>query len=293
MRRIVLLGVLVGVAMVAIVSRPVAQENVAGIEQVKDNLYMITGGGGNTAAFVTDDGVIVVDTKLANWGDAILDKIRTVTDQPVSMILNTHTHGDHVGSNAEFAQPVTVVAHANTKANMERMEQFAPAAAKAFLPSRTFEDKLTVLDGDDAIDLYHFGPGHTNGDAIIVFRALRVAHTGDLFAWKGTPYIDMDNGGSGVAYPDTVLGAADGIEGVDTVIPGHSPLMTWADLREFGEFNRDFLAAVRQGIAEGKSAEATAASLDLPARYANYSMRRGDLTSAEANVAKIYQELGQ
>ena len=293
MRRLALLVVLVGVGTVAIMSRPAAQENVAGIEQVKDNLYLITGGGGNTAAFVTDDGVVVVDTKLANWGDAILDKIRTVTDKPVTMILNTHTHGDHVGSNTEFAQPIEVVAHANTKANMERMELFESAEARAYLPGRTFEDTLTVLDGDEAIDLYYFGPGHTDGDAIIVFRALRVAHTGDLFPGKSAPYIDTNNGGSGVAYPDTVLAAADAIQNVDTIIPGHSTLMTWPDLREFGEFNRDLLAATRQGIAEGKTAEETAASLNLSTRYADYAMSQGDFTSAATNVAKIYAELGQ
>lgn len=185
MRRIVVLGVLFAVGAAAMAIRSGAQENVAQIEQVQDNLYLITGGGGNTAALVTEGGVVVVDTKLANWGDAILDKIRTVTDKPVTMILNTHTHGDHVGSNTDFDQPVEVVAHVNTRANMEKMDQFQSAEAKAYLPSRTFTDTLSVLDGDDRIDLYYFGRGHTSGDAIIVFPALSVAHTGDLFAWKG------------------------------------------------------------------------------------------------------------
>ena len=126
-----------------------------------------------------------------------------------------------------------------------------------------------------------------------MFPALGVAHTGDLFAWKGVPYIDVDNGGSGVQYPKTLLAAADGIPGVETVIPGHSPVMTWADFREFGEFNRDFLVAVQRGRAEGKTAAEAAASLDLPARYANYNMSRGTLTSAEDNATKIYAELDQ
>src|SRR5438309_11568271 len=76
--------------------------NVAEIQKVKDNLYMITGGGGNTAAFVTDAGVVVVDTKLAGWGQAILNKIKTVSNKPVVMIINTHSHPDHVGSNEAF-----------------------------------------------------------------------------------------------------------------------------------------------------------------------------------------------
>ena len=293
MRRAVVLGVLIAVGVVAALGRPVAQGNVAEIEQVKDNLYMITGGGGNTAAFVTDDGVVVVDTKNPGWGDAILDKIRTVTDKPVAFIINTHTHGDHTGSNTGFPQPVEVVAHINTKSNMSRMAPYQTAEGRPYLPSRTYENRLSLLDGDDQVDVYYFGPGHTSGDSIVVFPALGVAHTGDLFAWKGLPFVDVANGGSGVSYPRTVLGAADTIQGVDTVIPGHSPVMTWADFREFGEFNRDFLIAVERGMREGKTVAETAASLNMPARYANYAMTRGNLASPETNAEKIYAELAR
>lgn len=293
MRRVAVLGMLMLVGVVASLGRPVAQGNVAEIEQVKENLYMITGGGGNTAAFVIDDGVVVVDTKNPEWGNAILDKIRTVTDKPVTTIINTHTHGDHVGSNIDFSSPVQVVAHTNTKANMAKMPVFQTASGRQYLPSRTYQNRLSLFEGEERIDLYYFGSGHTSGDTIVVFPALRVAHTGDLFAWKGTPYIDVNNGGSGVNYPRTVLAAADTIQGVDTVIPGHSPVMTWADFREFGEFNRDFLIAVERGMKEGKTPSEAAASLRLPARYANYAMSRGTLTSAEMNAEKIYAELAQ
>ena len=296
MTRIAILSSIMALALVttlATTSNLTAQGNVAEIEQVKNNLYVITGGGGNTGALVTDDGVVIVDTKNPGWGDAILEKIRTVTDQPVTMIINTHTHGDHVGSNIDFARPVEVIAHTNTKTNMEGMDAFQSENGRQYLPSRTYDERLTLLDGANQIDLYHFGAGHTSGDSIVVFPALGVAHTGDLFAWKGVPYIDVDNGGSGVQYPKTLLAAADGIPGVETVIPGHSPVMTWADFREFGEFNRDFLVAVQRGRAEGKTAAEAAASLDLPARYANYNMSRGTLTSAEDNATKIYAELDQ
>ena len=296
MKRIAILSSVMALALVttlATTSNLTAQGNVAEIEQVKNNLYVITGGGGNTGALVTGDGVVIVDTKNPGWGDAILEKIRTVTDQPVTMIINTHTHGDHVGSNIDFARPVEVIAHTNTKTNMERMDAFQSENGRQYLPSRTYDERLTLLDGANQIDLYHFGAGHTSGDSIVVFPALGVAHTGDLFAWKGVPYIDVDNGGSGVEYPKTLLAAADGIPGVETVIPGHSPVMTWADFREFGEFNRDFLVAVERGRAEGKTAAEAAASLDRPARYANYNMSRGTLTSAEDNATKIYAELDQ
>ena len=163
--------------------------NVAQIEKVKDNLYMITGGGGNTAAFVTDSGVVIVDTKLANWGQAILDKVRTVSDKPVSLIINTHTHPDHTGSNEFFGPTVDVVAHENTKMYMQNMDAFKGAGAR-FLPKRTFKDTMKIGSGKDEIDLYYFGRAHTGGDAWVLFRTPRVVHAGDAFAGKNIPLVD-------------------------------------------------------------------------------------------------------
>ena len=139
------------------------------IEKVKDNLYVITGSnpvpretfsGGNVGVFVTDAGVVIVDTKLAGWGPTILERIRTVTDKPVTTIINTHTHGDHTGSNEFFGAKVQSVVQENTKANMARMDAFKGEKA-AFLPTRTYKDTLTLGAGKDRIDLYYFGPGHT------------------------------------------------------------------------------------------------------------------------------------
>jgi glyoxylase-like metal-dependent hydrolase (beta-lactamase superfamily II) len=286
-----MLGGLLAVAALAIglaMSRAEARQNVAEIEKVRDNLYVIKGGGGNTAAFITEKGVVVVDTKLVGWGQGILDKIRGVTDKPVTMIINTHTHGDHVGSNAEFPPTVEVVAHENTKANMEKMAPFQTEAGKGFLPKRTYKDKMTLLGGSDRIDLYYFGRGHTNGDTIIVFPLARVMHTGDLFAGRGTPLIDTNNGGSGVEYPKTVARAVAGITGVDAVIPGHSGVTTWQAFAEFADFNQAFLTAVEAAMKEGKSADAATAALKLPERFKDYGLQR-----VKDNVTKIYAELKQ
>src|SRR2546427_3445731 len=162
------------------------------IEKVKDNLYMITGSdptdrslfsGGNTGVFITDNGVVVVDTKLTGWGQVLLDRIKTVTNKPVTTIINTHTHGDHTGSNNMFPATVEIVAHENTKANMEKMDAFKGDGAKG-LPKKTYKDKMTLGSGKDRIDLYYFGRGHTNGDSWIVYPSVRVMQTGDMFAWK-------------------------------------------------------------------------------------------------------------
>ena len=290
MKRGLVMGLIVGGGLVVMQAQQPAPAgpNVAAIEKVKDNLYMITGGGGNTAAFITANGVVLVDTKNPNWGQAILDKVKTVTSKPITHIINTHTHGDHVGSNEFFPAAVEVVAHENTGANMAKMANFADAAKKFALPDTTFKDKMTVLGGADAIDLYYVGRGHTNGDIFVVFRALRTMHAGDIAARKGTPLLDMNNGGSGVQIGETLAKAAATIKGVDTVIPGHSAVMTWADFQEMGEFNRAFLAAVQAAVKAGKTTDQALADLKLPEKFSAYQM-----TGAKDNVTKIYAELGK
>jgi cyclase len=262
---------------------------------VSDNLYLLSGGGGNTLALATDDGVVLIDTKLAGWGQPMLDSVKAVTDKPVTMIINTHTHGDHTGSNPEFPTAVQIVAHENTRTNMQKMAAFKGANEK-YLPNRTVQDRLSLLDGIDKIDLYYFGPGHTDGDLVVVFPAKRVAHMGDLFASKSAPVIDTNNGGSGVAYPETLSRTVAALDGVVTrIVTGHgtvppgSPIRgmtTLDDLKEYADFNRDFLAAVREAAKAGKTPEAAAASLALPERYKAYGMDR-----AKANVETIYREI--
>ena len=197
------------VSMIAAQQQQKPQVNLE-MQKVKENLYVITGGGGNTAAFVTDKGVVVVDTKLPGLGPQILEKIKSVTDKPVMMVINTHTHGDHVGSNSAFIGNVEFVAQENCKASMEKMPAFQSDEGKKFLPGKTYTDKLSLLKGKDKIDLYYFGRGHTGGDSFIVFPALKLMHAGDMFAFSNAlPIIDISNGGSGLEYPKSLMKAAD------------------------------------------------------------------------------------
>jgi glyoxylase-like metal-dependent hydrolase (beta-lactamase superfamily II) len=304
MKRVLALGVLVVVggwsmAVAGFQGAPAGQGRggrgpqaapVAQIQSIRDNLYLITGGGGNTAAYVTDAGVVLVDTKLANWGQAILDQVRTVTDKPVTMIINTHTHGDHTGSNNFFGATVDIVAHANTKTNMERMDAFRGEGA-TFLPKQTFTDKTTVGSGASQIDLYHFGPGHTNGDAFVVFREPRVMHAGDMFPGKSTPFVDTSNGGSVVKFGETLTQAA-AVPNVDTVIPGHSTVMAAADLREYAAFMTDIGAWVAAQMQAGKTVDQAAAEFQVPAKYTGYTV--GNMGGGIRGIIQTaYAELGR
>jgi cyclase len=222
MKRLVLLG---AIAIAGLVACFQAREprNLT-MQRVTGNLFVITDGSGNMAVFVRADGVVLVDTLIENSGQRILELVRTVTDKPITHILNTHTHADHVGSNAFFQSSVEIVAHENTAARMAGMPEFRDPEHKQGLPDHTFNDTLTLFSGDDVVDLRYFGAAHTDGDAFIIFRHLGVIHVGDTF--PGVNVVARD-GGSAAEYAKTMAKAAAGVVGITTVISGHGAVGTW------------------------------------------------------------------
>jgi glyoxylase-like metal-dependent hydrolase (beta-lactamase superfamily II) len=250
------------------------------LTRVRDNLYIIGSSGlgpaftgGNTAVFIMEKGVAIVDTKIPGYGPTILDRIRAVTPKPVTTIINTHTHFDHTGSNPGFPATVEIVTHENTKSNMEKMDAFKGAGAPG-LPKRTFKDRLTLFGGKDAIELHYFGAAHTNGDTFVYFPALRTLHAGDVFPWKDAPFIDRGNGGSGVALPATLSKLLAGIKDIETVIPGHIPPTTRADLEEFQRYTAELLAAAQAAKKAGQSAAAAAKSMTVTGKFKGYTAER-------------------
>jgi cyclase len=267
------------------------------IKRVRDNLYVIPGAGGNTTVFVTQGGVVLVDTKLPNNGEAIMNQVRTVTDKPVSTIINTHSHPDHIGSNDYFPASVEVVTQENTRQWMAANPRVAsnPVA----MPDRTFTDRMSLGSGGDRIELYYFGAGHTDGDAFVVFPAVRAMAAGDMFAWKMAPLIDPMAGGSVLALPDTLEKAANGIPNVDTVIEGHGDVNTWEGFRDYVQFNRVLVDAAKAGMGQ-KTAEEIAAGLRpkfpvFTKEELLTDMEYGGtpLSRAVINVNVAFQELGK
>jgi cyclase len=295
MTRVYVLATLVIAGAVSVAARgyqqpPANAPKVIEVDKVKDNLFVLKGGGGNTAVFVTSNGVVVVDAKNPGWGQPILDKIKELTNKPVTTLINTHTHGDHVSGNVEFPASVDVIVQENTKANMEKMDIFKENNNRG-MAKKTFTDKMTVGKGADQIDLYYFGPGHTNGDAWVVFPALRTAHLGDLFASKGLPLVDGNNGGSVRQYPDTLNKGYNAVKGVDTVINGHNnSTTTWADVKQFAEFNQDFLTWAEGQLKAGKTPEQAATDWKVPAKYEGYSSQVSQLFGGIAGRIQRLQE---
>ena len=277
---------------------------------VRDTLYHLSHGGGNSLVLIDEinGGVVLVDTKRPGQGAAVQEVIGQVTDLPVTTIIATHAHPDHAGAISEFPTVTEIIAHEYTA---EALSETDPAAgtSRSGLATTTFPDRFSLLDDLDRIELYYFGAAHTAGDIVVVFPEKGVAYLGDLFPSKATPVIDTDQGGSGVAFPDTLEKAVAAIDGVSRVITGHGPFpttyagrgrreqgadrawtgwMTWDDFAEYAEFNRQFLTLVDAAFRSGRTIDEAVESLsvDLPEQYAAYGMEH-----ARANVKAIYDEL--
>jgi glyoxylase-like metal-dependent hydrolase (beta-lactamase superfamily II) len=287
---LLVLGGLIVVVQAAQQKETPTQRPEIGLKKLTDNLYVITGGGtsegtagsisGNTAMFITEKGVVLVDTKIAGWGPTMLEKVKSVTNKPVTTVINTHQHFDHVGGNSVFAPSVEIIAHENAKANMQKMVEFQ-GFNSVFLPDRTFKDKLSLFSGKDQVDVYYFGRAHTDGDAVIVFPSARAAAFGDMFSRKGTPSAQF-----GIEFSDTLAKAASTLLGVEVAIPGHADPMEWRTFLDYVEFYRTFLAAVRQAKQEGKSVEQVDATLKMPEKFSGWWMDR-----KRALIEVIYREL--
>lgn len=265
------------------------------VDKLKDNLYVLKGGGGNTALFLTATGAVVVDTKLPGWGQPLLDAIKGLTSKPVTMVINTHAHYDHTNGQVEFPASVEVVAHENTKLYMTQANpvyglQTGPqpniftANGGRGMAARTFKDTLTIGSGADRIDLHYFGRAHTGGDTYVVFPALGVMHAGDTFPTRDLPIMDINNGGSGVAFAATLAKAA-AMPGVTTVINGHNATtMTPADVKLYAEFIGEFVATVQAAKKAGKTVDDVVASWKTPAKYAGYAAPQAARVKADAEV---------
>src|SRR4051812_49371275 len=287
MKRCVLLGTLIVAGALSITVAAFQQpaqpaEKIIEVDKLKDNLYVLKGGGGNTAVLITDKGVVVVDSKNPGWGQPILDKIKTLTDKPVTTIINTHTHGDHVSGNVEFPPTVDVIVQENTKKYMEQTnpvyglqttqpESIFKKNEGRGLPKHTFKDTWTMGSGADQIDLRYFGPAHTGGDAFVIFAAHRVMHVGDTMPTRDLPIMDKNNGGSGLSYSATIAKAA-AVTNVDTIINGHNPTTTTpADLKLYSEFIGDFVKFVQDAKKAGKTIDDVVNTWKTPAKYTGYA----------------------
>ena len=208
--------------------------------QLNDSLYVIHNEGvpGNATALVTEEGVLLIDDKFENNYEGIVELLGSVTDQPVRYVVNTHYHADHSGSNVRFQEAgADIVATEQARARMVEIDQ--PG-----WPRFTLEESARIHIGGVAVDLLHFGRAHTGGDLVVYFPQYQILVAGDLFVAGLPQLIDYGGGGSAREWTDTLDDVM--LLGFETVVPGHGPVTTKAEMRRF----RDSTAALRDRVQE-------------------------------------------
>ena len=242
-------------------------------ETIKGDLYLISGEGGNVALYETREGVILVDDMFDRNHEGILAQIKSVTAQPLKYVINTHQHDDHAGGAMKMLPIAEVIAHKNVRANLTNIKQpyyEDTPGTPIGLPRITFNDELAVHLGGKEVQAHYYGRGHTSGDAVIYFPELKTIHTGDLFlatragAGRGAApvrprppgvpvYVDYAQGGSFIEWSKTFDGLL--TLDFDTVIPGHGPISTRADIIRF-KSDLETMRNRLQGLIKGGTSRA-------------------------------------
>lgn len=294
------------------------------IEPIRGHMYLIGGAGGNIIASVGSDGVLLVDSGLAQNADKVLDAINrlnreianngglptttVIPPKPIRYIINTHLHADHTGGNAKIseagktitggnvtgefrdaAQGATVVAQ---QAVLDRMSQIKPAVPFAALPEDTYDDemKLSHFFNGEAVVLLHQPAAHTDGDTFVWFRGSDMIATGDIFVTTSYPFIDLANGGSiqgEIAALNRLLDLAVAefrSEGGTLIIPGHGRICDIAD----AAYYRDMVTIVRDRVQDMIKKDMTLEQVKAAKPTADWDPRYG---SGDRFVEAVYKSL--
>jgi cyclase len=270
------------------------------VTKVSGNIYMLEGEGGNIAASVGEDGIVIVDDQFAPLADKIQAALKDlkITDKPVRFVINTHYHGDHTGGNVPFNNAgSTIIAQDNvrkrlvsggTAGNGGSIKMDVKPADKAALPIITFEHDVTVhLNGED-IRALHFPAGHTDGDSIIFFPKNNVVHMGDDFVRYGFPFIDVASGGTVQGMIDAMEKATAQLPADVKVIPGHGALSNLDDVRAFVKMLKETSAVVEKALKEHKTLEQMEKDKILEPWAAKWS---GDFVKTDAFIETLYNSL--
>ncbi|MDE2814169.1 MAG: MBL fold metallo-hydrolase [Gemmatimonadota bacterium] len=242
------------------------------LHQLSDAVYVLQGGGGNVGVCVGDDGILLVDDKLASQADAVRAALARFNGQP-EYIFNTHFHGDHIGGNRAFGQHATILAHVNVRKRLATGGEFGkrhvePEPAVA-LPEIAFEQSASVFFNGEEIRAVHFPRAHTDGDIAVFFVNAQIAHLGDLFFNGIFPFVDLEYGGDVETLTQHIATLIDQLPEDAKIIPGHGPVATLDDLKAYHRMLVETTDSVRKRRSKGMSLDQISAE-GLDAQWASW-----------------------
>ena len=256
--------------LIAVTTATYAQQDFSTVEvkaiHVVGTIYMLTGSGGNIGVSAGPDGILIVDDQFAPLAEKIEAALKQLNPGKLKFVLNTHYHGDHTGGNAHFGLQASIIAHSNVRKRLGGK----PGDSKPALPVITFDDSLSVHFNGEEIKLVHVPPAHTDSDSIVYFTGANVIHFGDTFFSGRFPNIDLAGGGDVRGYIRNVEDAIKKVPPDAKLIPGHGPLSTVKELKEFHEMLVETSAIVQKSIDQGKTLEQIKAD-GLPAKWKSWA----------------------
>ncbi len=258
------------------------------LHQLSDAVYVLQGGGGNVGVCVGDDGILLVDAKLASQTDAVraalarfdgpsaetsASSVESLRSKQPQYIFNTHFHGDHIGGNRVFGQHATILAHVNVRKRLATGGEFGkrhiePEPAVA-LPVIAFEQSASVFFNDEEIRAVHFPRAHTDGDIAVFFVNAQIAHLGDLFFNGIFPFVDLEYGGDVETLTQHIATLIGQLSADTKIIPGHGPVATLDDLKAYHSMLVETTASVRTRRSAGMSLDQISAE-GLDAQWASW-----------------------
>lgn len=300
MKRSRIYSIFAGIALVILVSFSYAQDSdevQVATEKIAKNIYVFqdSGGMGNTTALTGDDGVLMIDAKVEASVDLLLAEISKLSSKPIRFTIITHWHFDHVGGNETVAKTgATLIAHENVRKqmsvdhNMELLDTEVPASSETAKPMVTYEKSLTFYMNGETVEVFHKGPGHTDGDSVIYFRNANVIHMGDLYFEGLYPYIGIYSGGSINGMIKVINEILPMIDNKTKVVPGHGPATDKARLQQYVSMLTTIRDNVSRLMQEGKTMEEVVAA--KPTRAFDEKWGGGFLAS-DSFASLVYMDL--
>lgn len=240
------------------------------INMLTDDIGIFTERGGTILFYLSNEGVVVVDSQFPDQSNHLIEELKKKTEKPFKLLVNTHHHGDHSGGNISFKGMVEhVLAHENSKANQERIAKANKTEDKQLYPDQTFGTTWSQKMGKEKITLHYFGAAHTNGDAIIHFEKANIAHMGDLLFNRRHPYVDRSSGANIKSWISVLEKAEKKFDKKTKFVFGHSAegfdiTGTVADLAAFRGYLGAVLDFTQKEIYAGKTKEEFIKTTVLP-----------------------------
>lgn len=232
------------------------------LTSLADKLTLLSGAGGNIAILTGPEGLLLVDCGVPDAAEAVETKAKSVAPVPITTLLNTHWHFDHVGANVRLGKAgAKIIAHQNTKKRLSVTQHTAffdrdtPPLAPEGLPKETFTTTGLLKHGGEKLRYQYLPPAHTDGDTTIHFENAGVYHAGDLFFNGLYPFIDYSSAGS---IEGMIANANRMLKIVDMkmkIIPGHGPMATKTDLKTYHDMLADVNDKMSKLVSSGKTLE--------------------------------------